>query len=313
MFKFYDLGVDERIESKYITSKFNLIDWGKIPAANATKHFNELIISHPMAKKNFEEKLKKDTEATAQNVLSKLKTAFDQDSDGVYDDWDGTNENGALAAINLITTKNILDRVNQLIASSARPYGSLKSWVNDEMSDIDRDTYKAIWDRLGKLGYKGYIQNDFLAATGKGDIVGMAKAGFNWLKEKGIPWFMEKLRDALGSYGGAILQSLLDMTGIGAIGVSVLWAALTLFDVWQISSGAGGWAKLFFSVIGLLSAGALAKTVGTYLKPLFGAGGGGTIGSFFSGIANKPWFIKYIKLFKKRSSLCSYIITKNIS
>jgi hypothetical protein len=241
------------------------------------------------------EKIKEETESVATDVLAKLKTAFDQDSDGVYDDYDGTNESGALAAVNLITTKNILDRVNQLIAASAKPYGSLKDWINDEMSDIDRDTYKAMWDRLGKLGYKGYVQNDFLAATGKGDIVGMAKAGFNWLKEKGIPWFMEKLRDALGSTAGAVLQSLLDMTGIGAIGVSVLWAALTLFDVWQISSGAGAWAKLFFSVIGLLSAGALAKTVGTFLKPLFGAGGGGTIGSFFSGIANKPWFIKYIK------------------
>lgn len=241
------------------------------------------------------ERIKEETESVATDVFAKLKAAFDLNKNNVYDDYDGTNESGALAAVNLITTKNILDRVNQLIAASAKPYGGLKDWINDEMSDIDRDTYKAMWDRLGKLGYKGYVQNDFLAATGKGDIVGMAKAGFNWLKEKGIPWFMEKLRDALGSTEGAILQSLLDLTGIGAIGVSVLWAALTLFDVWQISSGAGGWAKLFFSVIGLLSAGALAKTVGTFLKPLFGAGGGGTIGSFFSGIANKPWFIKYIK------------------
>ena len=246
-------------------------------------------------RKQKEEWVRKETEEVSNNVFAQLKVAFDLNKNNVYDDYDGTNESGALAAVNLITTKNILDRVNQLIAASAKPYDGLKAWINDEMSDIDRDTYKAMWDRLGKLGYEGYIKNDFLAATGKGDIVGMAKAGFNWLKEKGIPWFMEKLRDALGSTAGAVLQSLLDLTGIGAIGVSVLWAALTLFDVWQISSGAGGWAKLFFSVIGLLSAGALAKTVGTFLKPLFGAGGGGTIGSFFSGIANKPWFIKYIK------------------
>ena len=293
LFKFYASDI-KRMESKFITSKFNLIDWGKIPAANATKQFNELIISHSMAKKNFEEKLKKDTEATAQNVLSKLKTAFDQDSDGVYDDWDGTNENGALAAINLITTKNILDRVNQLIASSARPYGSLKSWVNDEMSDIDRDTYKAIWDRLGKLGYKGYIQNDFLAATGKGDIVGMVGAGFTWLKDKGIPWFMEKLRDALGSFGGAVVQQLLNLTGVGAIGTTILWAVLTLFDVSQIASGAGTWAKLIFSVLGLLTAGVLAKAIGGFLKPLFNSAGG-TLTSFFQKIAQQNWFIKYIK------------------
>ena len=125
------------------------------------------------------EKIKEETESVATDVLAKLKAAFDLDKDNVYDDYDGTNESGALAAVNLITTKNILDRVNQLIAASAKPYGSLKDWINDEMSDIDRDTYKAMWDRLGKLGYKGYVQNDFLAATGKGDIVGIDNEGLN--------------------------------------------------------------------------------------------------------------------------------------
>jgi hypothetical protein len=162
------------------------------------------------------------------------------------------------------------------------------------MSDIDRNSYKALWDHLGKLGYKGYNKNDFLAATGKGDVVGMAKSGFNWLKEKGLPWFFEKLREALGSTVGAVLQQLLDYTGIGAIGVSILWAVMTLFDVAQLTSGVGSWAKLFFSVLGLLTAGALAKTVGGFLKPFFSSTGG-TLSSFFTKIAEKPWFIKYIK------------------
>jgi hypothetical protein len=177
------------------------------------------------------------------------------------------------------------------------------------MSDYDYKQYRAIWDRLkgiDKTIVAPKVNNALRVASAVGDVTGVNAvvaagevvgtaigSGFKWLKEKGIPWFMEKLRDALGSTAGAVLQSLLDMTGIGGIGVTILWAALTLFDVWQISSGAGGWAKLFFSVIGLLSAGALAKTVGGFLKPLFGTGG--TIGSFFSNIANKPWFIKYIK------------------
>jgi hypothetical protein len=113
------------------------------------------------------------------------------------------------------------------------------------------------------------------------------------LKDKGLPWFMEKLRDALGSTVGAVVQQLLDYTGVGAIGVSVLWAVLTLFDVSQIASGVGTWAKLIFSVLGLLTAGALAKTVGGFLKPLFKSGGG-TLTSFFQKIAKQEWFIKYI-------------------
>jgi hypothetical protein len=121
----------------------------------------------------------------------------------------------------------------------------------------------------------------------------LVKKGFTWLKEKGIPWFFEQMRDILMSTGGAILQTLLDYTGVGALGVTAAWAALTLFDVSQIASGIGSWGKLFFSVIGLCTAGALAKIIGKFLKPFFGAGG--TIGSFFQKIAKQSWFIKYVK------------------
>jgi hypothetical protein len=225
----------------------------------------------------------------ALNIMGLLRKAFD----GV-----GTDEVLAKKTIFMIKDKQTLDFINSIIAKQITPkypkIKSLKDWINDEMSDIDRNSYKALWDHLGKLGYKGYNKNDFLAATGKGDVVGMAKAGFKWLKEKGLPWFFEKLREALGSTVGAILQQLLDYTGIGAIGVSILWAVLTLFDVAQLSSGIGSWAKLFFSVIGLLTAGALAKTVGGFLKPFFSSTGG-KLSSFFASIAEKPWFVKYIK------------------
>lgn len=225
----------------------------------------------------------------ALNIMGLLRKAFD----GV-----GTDEVLAKKTIFMIKDKQTLDFINSLIAKQIAPkypkIKSLKDWINDEMSDIDRNSYKALWDHLGKLGYKGYNKNDFLAATGKGDVVGMAKSGFKWMKEKGLPWFFEKLREALGSTVGAVLQQLLDYTGIGAIGVSILWAVMTLFDVAQLTSGVGSWAKLFFSVLGLLTAGALAKTVGGFLKPFFSSTGG-TLSSFFTKIAEKPWFIKYIK------------------
>jgi len=224
----------------------------------------------------------------ALNIMALLRKAFD----GV-----GTDEVLAKQTIFKIKDKQTLDFINSLIAKQITPkypkIKNLKDWINDEMSDIDRNSYKSLWDHLGKLGYKGYNKNDFLAATGKGDVVGAIGAGFTWLKDKGLPWFMEKLRDALGSTAGAILQQLLDYTGVGAIGVTVLWAVLTLFDVSQIASGVGTWAKLIFSVLGLLTAGALAKAVGGFLKPLFKSGGG-TLTSFFQKIAKQEWFIKYI-------------------
>ena len=224
----------------------------------------------------------------ALNIMALLRKAFD----GV-----GTDEVLAKQTIFKIKDKQTLDFINSLIAKQITPkypkIKNLKDWINDEMSDIDRNSYKSLWDHLGKLGYKGYNKNDFLAATGKGDVVGAIGAGFTWLKDKGLPWFMEKLRDALGSTVGAVIQQLLDYTGVGAIGVTVLWAVLTLFDVSQIASGVGTWAKLIFSVLGLLTAGALAKAVGGFLKPLFKSGGG-TLTSFFQKIAKQEWFIKYI-------------------
>ena len=235
--------------------------------------------------------IKAKNDSAAYSVVNALKRAFDLDGDNVFDDYDGTNEDDAVKAIDLIINKNILDKVNQIIGSQIKPYKDLRAWLNDEMSDFDPTQYRAIWKRLEGLGYSGANYNTFLAAAGAG--VDLVKKGFTWLKEKGIPWFFEQMRDILMSTGGAILQTLLDYTGVGALGVTAAWAALTLFDVSQIASGIGSWGKLFFSVIGLCTAGALAKIIGKFLKPFFGAGG--TIGSFFQKIAKQSWFIKYVK------------------
>jgi predicted kinase len=235
--------------------------------------------------------IKAKNDSAAYSVVNALKRAFDLNGDNVFDDYDGTNEDDAVKAIDLIVNKNILDKVNQIIGSQIKPYGDLRAWVNDEMSDFDPTQYRAIWKRLEGLGYSGANYNTFLAAAGAG--VDLVKKGFTWLKEKGIPWFFEQMRDILMSTGGAILQTLLDYTGVGALGVTAAWAALTLFDVSQIASGIGSWGKLFFSVIGLCTAGALAKIIGKFLKPFFGAGG--TIGSFFQKIAKQSWFVKYVK------------------
>ena len=265
----------------------------KIDAENQKKN-DALAKMTPEQKAAFlksEADIKAKNDSAAYSVVNALKRAFDLDGDNVFDDYDGTNEDDAVKAIDLIVNKNILDKVNEIIAYQIKPYKDLRAWLNAEMSDFDPTQYRAIWKRLEGLGYTGANYNTFLAAAGAG--VDLVKKGFTWLKEKGIPWFFEQMRDILGSTGGAILQTLLDYTGVGALGVTAAWAALTLFDVSQIASGIGSWGKLFFSVIGLCTAGALAKTIGKFLKPYFGTGG--TIGSFFQKIAKQSWFVKYVK------------------
>ena len=293
--------VNEVTKSNILSEEEEDDDWSgwlkdidkKIDAENQKRN-DALAKMTPEQKAAFlksEADIKAKNDSAAYSVVNALKRAFDLDGDNVFDDYDGTNEDDAVKAIDLIVNKNILDKVNEIIAYQIKPYKDLRAWLNAEMSDFDPTQYRAIWKRLEGLGYTGANYNTFLAAAGAG--VDLVKKGFTWLKEKGIPWFFEQMRDILGSTGGAILQTLLDYTGVGALGVTAAWAALTLFDVSQIASGIGSWGKLFFSVIGLCTAGALAKTIGKFLKPYFGTGG--TIGSFFQNIAKQSWFVKYVK------------------
>ena len=297
LFKFFNNTDNKRIESKFIESKFNLIDWGKLPAANVTKRLKELIISHP---KVVVPKVTAQDLQIGQKVFNELKYAFD---------GAGTYENEAVIAFNKIKNKFQLTELNRLVKARG-DFSNVYEWLQDEMSDYDYTQYRAIWDRLKSIDktiVAPKVNNTLRMASAVGDITGVnavvaagekvgevIKAGFTWLKDKGLPWFMEKLRDALGSTAGAVVQQLLVYTGVGAIGTTILWAVLTLFDVSQIASGAGTWAKLIFSVLGLLTGGVLAKTVGGFLKPLFKSGGG-TLATFFQKIAQQNWFIKYIK------------------
>jgi len=280
------------LEPKSIPPTFNLGVFGKI----SNKQMSDTILKYQKAT----------PKATAQDlqigqkVFNELKYAFD---------GAGTYENEAVAAFNKIKNKFQLDELNRLVKARGS-FPNVYGWLQDEMSDYDYKQYRAIWDRLKSIDntiVAPKVNNALRVVSAVGDVTGVnavvsagekvgtaIKAGFTWLKNKGLPWFMEKLRDALGSTAGAILQQLLDYTGIGAVGVTILWAALTLFDVFEISSGIGSWAKLIFSVLGLLTAGALAKTIGGFLKPLFKSTGG-TITKFIASIAEKPWFIQYIK------------------
>jgi hypothetical protein len=288
------------LESKALHGNFNLSSWGKVTAATGLPQFNKLWKSNPKMTTVVVPKATAQDLKIGQQVFNELKYAFD---------GAGTYENEAVAAFNKIKNKFQLTELNRLVKARGK-FPNVYEWLQDEMSDYDYKQYRAIWDRLKGIDntiVAPKVNNALRAASVVGDVTGVnavvaagevvgtaIKAGFTWLKDKGLPWFMEKLRDALGSTAGAILQQLLDYTGIGAIGVTTLWAALTLFDVFEISSGIGSWAKLIFSVLGLLTAGALAKTIGGFLKPLFKSTGG-TITKFFTSIAEKPWFITYIK------------------
>jgi len=76
-----------------------------------------------------------------------------------------------------------------------------------------------------------------------------------WVKEN-FDEFMEGLRGWLGGIAGGVVNTILELTGFGALAVSVQWAALVLYDYSK-----GNWIKFIFSLLGLLTSGKLGQAL----------------------------------------------------
>ena len=225
----------------------------------------------PYEKLTPEQKKKVDADAQkkAQNVYSLLKKAFDMDNDNDLKDWDGTNEEGAVKAINQIKDKNTLVALNKIIKAKGQ-FPDLKSWTNSEMSDFDHTEYTAIWSRLNKLGYKGAQFNSamnlggkiFDAAGGKG-LEDMGQALRN-LKNFKFADFMEGFRTFLNGLGGVVVQIMLSifLPGIGSGINAFAWGALTVWDIYKAVKGKVNWMDLLTDLFGLITNGIAARTLG---------------------------------------------------
>ena len=176
-----------------------------------------------------------------------------------FDGW-GTDEALAVQTIKKIKSKEEVYELDLLLKSYKK--GSLKDYINGDMSDFDSKEYREIWAHLGKFGVTGANFNNALAALGKGDVIGAIGAGWNWLKTKGVGWLMSQIRGFLDSGWGAAAQIFLDSFGVGAIGVALVWGIMVIWDLINISIG--GWGMLLLSIISLLTVGAL----GPYMAPI---------------------------------------------
>lgn len=91
----------------------------------------------------------------------------------------------------------------------------------------------------------------------------IAVGAYEWTKEK-LSWFvtvnlskvMEGLRSFVTGTAGAVVNTILELTGIGALAVTAQWAALALYDYSKRN-----WIKFIFSILGLVTGGVLGKTL----------------------------------------------------
>lgn len=177
-------------------------------------------------------------------------------------DGAGTNEALAVQAILKLKNKEEVYQLDKLVRLSKKM--SLKNYINGDMSDFDSTEYRKIWTHLGKFGMTGANYNEFLKSVGKGDLAGAVGAGWKFLKEKGLTWFFNGLRNALNSAAGTAVQLFLDSFGVGAIANAVIWGIMTVWDLINIS--AGGWGNFFLSALGLLTVGAMAPVLAPLAK-----------------------------------------------
>jgi hypothetical protein len=162
-------------------------------------------------------KITDERQKNAQLIYNELLKAFDRDNDKDLKDWDGTDEPGALKAINKIKYREELDYIEYLVKKQGQ-FKSLKDWLNSEMSDWDSE-YGDIWNRLQKLGYLGRNTNYLYKVAGtmfKYSALGvLANLGENiinsvrnWTLEDWINWMRDAVNGTLGSIGLAMLNAI---------------------------------------------------------------------------------------------------------
>lgn len=135
----------------------------------------------------------------------------------------------------------------------------------------------------GKSSWEGF--QDFLKTSVDGgkELINRVSKG-EWsevfsLIGKGLLYLGRKIRSALYNPIGLILDAILVATGIGKVAQAVLWGIVVATDVYELVSGNYEeniplWQRLLFlgvDILGLVFAGAAAKSARIVLKPLTNA------------------------------------------
>ena len=210
------------------------------------------------------QKIQQQATNSANAIFQELMKAFDMDGDKVLNDYDGTNEGLALAAIKKIKNKETLDALNKRVAMT-KQFPNLKAWLNSEMSDFDGE-YGSIWDKLEKMGYAGANRNillKFAGQTGAGQLIKGADKAIDALRGMTIEQIMEGFRSFLGGVEGGIVQILLTVFG-GPLGAGInmfAWSALLIWDIYQWTQNEPNWWNLIVDSFSVITAGIAAKSM----------------------------------------------------
>jgi hypothetical protein len=132
--------------------------------------------------------------------------------------------------------------------------------AGDSISDFTKTSYEGV--------------KKFGLAISQGDWAGILK-----LLSQGVRYLLRKLKDAMYSNLGMIVDAILIATGVGAGAVKIAWGLIVALEVYQITTNDWPeeeindpfWLKclfLGFAILGFVSAGAAAKAAKQGIMPL---------------------------------------------
>jgi len=153
---------------------------------------------------------------------------------------------------------------------------------------------KNVWDyftdfvtNTAKSTYHGV--KDFVVDAGKGAYkIGSELVKGNWsevwnLMKQGVKWLGRKIRQAMYSPVGIIIDTILIATGVGKVPQVVIWGIVVLLDIYEFVTGdyehkdEPMWLRIVFfliDILGLVFAGLAAKAARTAVKAAVASGRG---------------------------------------
>jgi len=142
--------------------------------------------------------------------------------------------------------------------------------LNEDIEDFT-DILTESWDFIGITLFEQESTWEKIK-SGASNIFSKVKSGisqaWNYIKEKGAPWFFENMRKALYSWGGVAVQAFLAHPSIqvatGGITTGLIvtiWGAMLAYDTLEALEGRPNWINLIIDIVSLLTLGVGGKAV----------------------------------------------------
>lgn len=176
-----------------------------------------------------------------------------------------------------------------LLTENTQDLSEIKPLIKEFLSE-GKNAWNYFTDfvaNTAKSTYHGV--KDFVADTAKGAYkMGGEVLKGNWsevwnLMKQGVKWLARKIRQAIYSPVGIIIDTILIATGVGKVPQVVIWGIVVLLDIYEFVTGdyehkdEPMWLRIVFfliDILGLVFAGLAAKAARTAVKAAVAAGRG---------------------------------------